>query len=378
MPTPSEIMVLKEAAREKRKHIAEEHKNEYVLPSGAQLMSTPIVKGGRMKGKYEKELDFVMKKIDSKMKIINLDEQFQIYKWILFVVGFTFALAGAVLICFGLHVTIFFEQYQEINYAAIVFGGLFFLPLFLWIWYLCNPNPEEKRRRKKIYLDHLQRKKPTFFNQMTEEAAAHAKPPPRVFHVIAHVRKKDYQIHCTNWSEFCEEVFKFTGLQVERQLIRFKDEDLNIKDLQQPLSNEEFAGGISDGDRLFVYNRGGFFTKDSPIKRQHEEILAKSNALKRPKTPQNEERTFSGKNNHPTSILRKYLLPAMVYIRDGRFLVGRVEPEDVAGAEGEEVLSVSDHHRSLRMRSFGDDEEDDVNSMTSRQSHISHPRERKR
>ena len=73
---------------------------------------------------------------------------------------------------------------------------------------------------------------------------------------------------------------KATGLSVERQLIRFRDEDLEIPDLKVKLED----CGITDGDILYIYNRGGYFTKNSPLKLQSDELKAKAMKKKITKT----------------------------------------------------------------------------------------------
>jgi len=341
------VSVLREAAVDRRQHNGqEEYKSNFVLPTGNQLMSAPIVKGGRTKSRYEKEMEYVMTKIENKIHVIGMEENFQIYKWVLFIVGFSFALGGVVLICFGLHITVFFQQFQTINYAALVFGGLFMIPLLIWLSFLFRPNPEERMKRKKIYADLRERKKPTFFNQMVKDAAIHAEPPVRVLHVVAHIRKKDYQIHCSNWSQFCEEIQKATGLPIERQLIRFKDEDLHITDLTKKLDVDY---GIDDGDRLFVYNRGGFFTKDSPLIKQHSEIVAMSIINKsKQESASSIDNTVHNKKKTWTNKAKEFIFSGFFYIYEGRFLAPK--ESGTVGLKNEK--EVNGQNDSFRQQSF--------------------------
>eukprot|EP00597_Dinobryon_sp_UTEXLB2267_P000590 CAMPEP_0170066052 /NCGR_PEP_ID=MMETSP0019_2-20121128/5891_1 /TAXON_ID=98059 /ORGANISM="Dinobryon sp., Strain UTEXLB2267" /LENGTH=200 /DNA_ID=CAMNT_0010273039 /DNA_START=383 /DNA_END=985 /DNA_ORIENTATION=+ len=193
-----------------------------------------------------------------------------------------------------------------------------------------------------------ERKKPTFFNQMVKEAAIHAEPPVRILHVIAHIRKKDYQIHCSTWGQFCEEVQKSTGLPIERQLIRFKDEDLLITDLTKKLDVDY---GIDDGDRLFVYNRGGFFTKDSPLIKQHNEIVAMSiinNSKQDSSSSLNSAVNHSNKKKTWITKVKEHILLGVEYIYEGRFLAPHESHTD--GPKNDKELD--SQHDSFRQQSF--------------------------
>lgn len=369
MPTKEEISVLQEAAID-RQNTWQDGKKQYVLPTGNQLMSAPIVKGGRVKDKFEKEREFVVNKIDKKLKVIGMEEQFQLHKWILFVIGLAFALAGVVLVLYGFHTTVFFEMYQQINIVAIVFGVLFTIPLFVWLVFLYFPNSEEKKNRRRIHIEHIERKKDTFFNKMAKEAEQYATPPDRVLEVIAHVRKKNYPIKCTSWWQFCNGVEKATGLPVERQLIRFNEEDLEILDLKVKLED----CGITDGDKLYIYNRGGFFTKNSPLQLQNEELKAK--AKKKLKQKPISEKSASSANNVKTKAtipqrIKAGAIYAWVYIREGRYLVGKVSAADMKEDEenqngAENYEAIMEENAMMRNNSFSEDipsiSEDEKNS----------------
>jgi hypothetical protein len=359
MPTKEELSVLQEAAVE-RQSTWQDGKKNYVLPTGNQLMSAPIVKGGRVKDRYQKEREFVVKKIDRKLKIIGIEENFQLQKWILFVIGLAFALSGVVLILYGFHTTVFFEMYQQINIPAIVFGVLFTIPLFVWMVYLYFPDSEEKKNRRRIQIDQIERKKDTFFNKMVKEAEQHATPPDRVLEVTAHVRKKNYPIKCTSWWQFCNAVEKATGLSVERQLIRFRDEDLEIPDLKVKLED----CGITDGDILYIYNRGGYFTKNSPLKLQSDELKAK--AMKKiSRNPSLEKSSSSvqsvakSDSNIPQRI-KAGVLYAFEYIREGRYLVAKISPEEMKKEEENQygtdnVETLMEENAMMRNNSFSED-----------------------
>ena len=363
MPTKEELSVLQEAAVE-RQSTWQDGKKNYVLPTGNQLMSAPIVKGGRVKDRYQKEREFVVKKIDKKLKVIGIEENFQLQKWILFVIGLAFALSGVVLILYGFHTTVFFEMYQQINIPAIVFGVLFTIPLFVWMVYLYFPDSEEKKNRRRIQIDQIERKKDTFFNKMVKEAEQHATPPDRVLEVTAHVRKKNYPIKCTSWWQFCNAVEKATGLSVERQLIRFRDEDLEIPDLKVKLED----CGITDGDILYIYNRGGYFTKNSPLKLQSDELKAKARK-KISRNPSSEKSTSSvqsaktvvtkSDSNIPQRI-KAGVLYAFEYIREGRYLVAKISPEEMKKEEENQygtdnVETLMEENAMMRNNSFSED-----------------------
>ena len=49
--------------------------------------------------------------------------------------------------------------------------------------------------------------------------------------------------------DFCETVHFHVGLKIERQLLRFKDEDLVI-DLSKKIYDEAY--GVDNGDRVYV------------------------------------------------------------------------------------------------------------------------------
>ena len=356
MPTKEEISVLQEAAID-RQNTRQDGKKQYVLPTGNQLMSAPIVKGGRVKDRFEKEREFVVNKIEKKIKVIGMEEKFQLHKWILFVIGLAFALAGVVLVLYGFHATVFFQMYQQVNIAAIVFGVLFTIPLFVWLVFLYFPGSEEKKNRRRIHIDHLERKKDTFFNKMAKEAEQNATPPDRVLEIIAHVRKKNYPIKCTSWWQFCNAVEKATGLPVERQLIRFHDEDLEILDLKVKLED----CGINDGDKLYIYNRGGFFTKNSPLQLQNEELKAKAN--KKLKQKPSSEKSTGSVNNVPTkeSITQRIkagVIYAFEYIQEGRYLVSKASlaelNEDEENQNGAET-TIMEENAMMRNNSFSED-----------------------
>lgn len=236
------------------------------LPTGNELMSGPIVDGGLTR--QEKEIMFVMDNIDKRIKSLKNDEQFQTYKWTIFSIAVFLAMGGVTLILFGLHLTFFFEKYDD-NMVAVVFGAIMCCPVFYWFYYVFLPSKEEKRRRRRIYIDRKDRRKPTLFNQLVEEAKAHTEPPPRRIRLIAHIRKHDYPIVGTTMGDFADAVANQSGIAIERQLLRFNDTDLEIH-VDEKL--DEFYG-LDDNDRIYVYNKGGYFTNNSPLKKARVDIM---------------------------------------------------------------------------------------------------------
>lgn len=131
-------------------------------------MSGPIIEGGMTR--QDKEIQFVMENIDNRLIHLKTDEIFEKYKVQLFSITLFIAMGGVTLILFGLHMTIFFEQYENRNIPAIVFGTLFIIPLCYWFYYLFLPNKDEKEKRRLILKARHNRRKPTLFNQMIIEA----------------------------------------------------------------------------------------------------------------------------------------------------------------------------------------------------------------
>jgi hypothetical protein len=181
---------------------------------------------------------------------------------------------GAVLLLYGLRITLLFASYPGYDYIAIVFGGIFSIPVLVWLRYMFLPNHADRIRRKKISYERKERRKPSLFNEMVDHAKKATEPPPRKIRVFAHFRKKDFPIVASTMKDFCEALEHQTALPIERQLLRFQDEDLNI-DLTKKL---DLHYGLDNGSRVYVYNRGGYRTHDSPVKKQYEDLTADFNA----------------------------------------------------------------------------------------------------
>jgi hypothetical protein len=241
----------------------------YFLIIGSELMSGPIKSGGM--SRTEKEIDFVITSVRNRLDHLYRDQLFETHKLKLIMFAFTCSLIALILIFFGLRLTILFDTYKskKIDYIAVAFGGLFFFPMLYLLSYICFPNKVQYTERKKIKKERRERKRPTFFNQLVEDAEKATEPPPRLIKVIAKFRKKDYIVIGSTWKDFCEEFERMTGLPIERQLIRYEEEDLKI-DLTKKLDKDY---GLENNSRVFVYNKGGLFTKDAPLKKQYEELL---------------------------------------------------------------------------------------------------------
>jgi hypothetical protein len=246
----------------------------FVLPTGNELMSRPIKTGGESRA--EKEIDFVITTVRTKLDTLYKDQLFETGKLKFFLIALTSAFVGLILIFFGFGMTVLFDSYKDKdpNYIAIAFGGLFFTPMLWFFSYLCFPNKQQFTVRKKIKKDRRERRKPTLFNKMVDDAKKATEPPPRLIKVVARFRKQDFIIIGSTWKDFCEEFERQTSLPIERQLIRFNDEDLQI-DLTKNLDKDY---GLDNFSKVFVYNRGGLFTKQDPRRKQYEEIQDKETA----------------------------------------------------------------------------------------------------
>lgn len=225
-------------------------------------MSGPITSGGQTR--QEKEIEYVVESIETRLKSLRNDEYFQVRKSVTFSISVILAMGGVTLVLFGLHKTFFFQNYknQPTNIPALVFGGLFMSPMLYWFYYVFMPGKKEKKFRKKIAMDRRERNRPTLFNQLVEEARKATEPPPRRIRVITHIRKHDYPVVASTMGELVDAIANQCGLAVERQLLRYNEEDLEIH-LDKKL-DEHY--GMDNNARIYVYNKGGFFTNDSPLK----------------------------------------------------------------------------------------------------------------
>mmetsp|Transcript_4974 Transcript_4974/g.8106 ORF Transcript_4974/g.8106 Transcript_4974/m.8106 type:complete len:374 (+) Transcript_4974:108-1229(+) len=230
------------------------------LPTGNELMSGPIKEGGPTR--QEKEIEFVMGNIEDRLTSLKNDENFTVKKWLLFSLSCFSLMGGVTLILFGFHMTFFFEKYDD-NIVAVVFGSIFCTPVFYWFYWVFIPNKKEVKRRMKIHVDRADRRKPTLFNSLVEDARKATEPPVKRIRILAHIRKHDYPIVASTMLELCTAIQNQCGLAVERQLLRHNDVDLDIH-LDKKL---DVYYNLEDNSRVYVYNKGGYFTADSPLKK---------------------------------------------------------------------------------------------------------------
>jgi hypothetical protein len=241
--------------------------------SGGGAINLKDVKKAPM-SQREKEIHYVMHNVQGRIKTLRADEMFQLTKWKYFIIALVFAMMGVTLICYGWQLTYFFEAVKGSDIAFGIGCALCF-PMVMFFAFIFMPNRAERIRRRILHMEREERKRPSLFNQLADEAKKFATPPPRKVRVLAHFRKHDYPIVCSSWKEFCEEFESIHHLPIERQLIRFKGEDLEI-DLSKKLDVDY---GIDTGDRLYIYNKGGFWTKDHKLIKQHEELKAQERFL---------------------------------------------------------------------------------------------------
>lgn len=242
-------------------------------PTGNELMSGPISSG--VVTRKQKELMYVLSNVTNRLEAISLEETLHRTRRKYFVACLIFGVGGMMLIFLGTRTTVLFNYYSG-NYdpVALAFGCLFCLPMVIFILTIICPTREQRQKLKIIKVERKERKKETLFNDLVEKAKKHAEPPPRKIKVFAVFRKKEYPIVGSTMKDFCEALEHQTGLPIERQLIRYLDQDLEIHLSHSLIENYK----LDNGARLFVYNKGGFRTADSPLKREYEELTGAFNA----------------------------------------------------------------------------------------------------
>lgn len=253
-------------------------------PTGNELMSGPISSG--VVTRKQKELTYVLTNVTKRLEAVALEDNLHRTRRKYFLVCLIFGVGGMMLLFLGTRTTILFSYYSG-NYdpVALAFGGLFCLPMVIFILTIICPNREQRSKLKIIKVERKERNKESLFNDLVEKAKKHAEPPPRKIKVFAVFRKKEYPIVGSTMKDFCEALEHQTGLSIERQLIRYLDQDLEIH-LTHRL-DEHYK--LDNGARLFIYNKGGFLTADSALKQEYEELTgafnAEINAQTTPKDP---------------------------------------------------------------------------------------------
>lgn len=245
-------------------------------PTGHDLMTGPVKSGGLTR--QEKEIKHMLKLIHHRLSFLAQQQQFDAHHLKLFLIALIFTSGGIVLLLFGFRLTVLFNTYEKDNIPAICFGFLLQIPMFTWLNYYFNPNKEERLKRKILKAAKQERQKPSLFNDLIEEAKKATAPPPRKIRIIFTLRKKDYPVLATNLKELCEGIENATGLPIERQLIRYRDDDINMDDLTKKLDIDLH---MEDNDQVFVYNKGGYYTKDSEIRKKYEELTTMEQRLMR-------------------------------------------------------------------------------------------------
>jgi hypothetical protein len=232
-------------------------------------MSGPITSGAV--SRKEKEVLYVVKNIDQRLSVINAKETFSTYKVKMFTVVLVCLLGGILLLLLGTHSTVLFQEYK-FNPTAVVIGAFLCVPMLIWVGYMIYPPRLEHQRRRIIKVERKAGTAANLYETIAEQARKHAEPPPRRIKVYARLRKKDHVIIASTWQEFCEALENQTGLPVEQQIIKYRDEELQI-DFKLRL-DENYR--LDNGDRLYIYNRGGFRIDESPVKKQYDAVVSGS------------------------------------------------------------------------------------------------------
>lgn len=253
------------------------------LPTGNDLMSGPISSG--VVTRAQKETQFVLTNITHRLNVLVTQQdhdRFAIYYLILALLSGS---VGTVLVLYGMRKSILFDFYDGHDYVAFGFGVFFFVPCFLWLVFLFCPTKSERELRRKLQNEDRDRKKPTLFNEMVNRAKKFSEPPTRKIRVDVIFRKKTYHVTASTMRDFCESVESQTGLPIERQLVRHFDEDLEV--ILEHKLDEHYH--LDNGATLYVYNKGGFATADSPVKRQYEALTERMQQEIREKMAQVDE-----------------------------------------------------------------------------------------
>jgi len=229
--------------------------DKYRLPSGLELMSRPIVDPGATV--KERELQFVLSTVSGRLYELLGDENFELKKGIYFILGFLSSIIGVILILVGFHLTVFFQE-LPFSIPALVFAGVFFLPMLFWCFfvfiypYCWRP---EYSRRKQMHMLRKERKKPSHFNEMAEAAQDHAKPPIKLMKVKACFHAVYYPLDVSDLRDFCNKFEQEVGLPAHQQLVKYKGREIFDPDLRL-----DDGYNIEPNDVVHVYNKGGFLT----------------------------------------------------------------------------------------------------------------------
>lgn len=243
---------------------------KYSLPTGAELMSTPIIEQSSPSGKkdkvltrFEKEKAFIFHNVEKRLGMLVSDRSFQLSKSLWFWFGLLSAVVGIVLILKGFQATPLFQAYN-FEIIEIAIGGVFCLPFIGWFLYIYALPivPSVRRRRAELHLQRKERKNPGLFNDMVRKAEEDSRPPVKKIRIYLLFRKKEFNVVAHTVQEMCEQIEYRTNLRPSQQLFKFKGEELFLP-LDKILEDDLH---IREGTRFDLYNRGGYVVdvKTSP------------------------------------------------------------------------------------------------------------------
>lgn len=241
---------------------------KYNLPTGAELMSTPIVelaapgKKDKVLTRFEKEKAFIMHNVARRLDLLVPERAFQLRKSVCFWVGILFAVIGTVLVLKGFQATPLFQAYN-FNIIEISIGGVLCLPLCGWFLYVYALPivPSVRRRRAELHMQRKERKNPGLFNDMVRQAEENSQPPVKKIRIYLNFRKHEFNVTAHTVQEMCEQIEYRTNLRPSQQLFKYKGEELHL-----PLDKVLEDLQIREGTKFDLYNRGGYVVdvKTSP------------------------------------------------------------------------------------------------------------------
>lgn len=228
-----------------------------------------------------KELHYVNATINDRMFRIGVMEIFEKYSLILLICSIFIALIAITILLYMLRLTILFSHYEGGPELILLLPIIvLFMPISLWLFFYFVPTENQKKRRDLLNFQLIGQKSiinkksnkqrnDDYFNNLISGAKDFSTIPPRKIKIYVHFRKKILTVSANTWFEFYEDFYSQTGLSCERVLIRYKDEDLIIEDLTKEL---ELDYNIKPSDHVYIYNKGGYYTGTSPIKRQYDDL----------------------------------------------------------------------------------------------------------
>jgi len=229
----------------------------YSLPTGAELMSTPI--GGKPDmTRAEKEKIFVIEKVAERLSKMTMEESYETTKWCCFCWGVLIAIIGVLLILMGFQMTVLFQAYS-FDSTKIIAGGCLCLPIIIWFLYIVCPLKWMRRNRAFIAEQRRERKRPGLFNDMVAKAQKSSEPPIIRTRIVIMLRKKEIPIMCHTMEELQGELEMKTGLPPERQILRVRHpsgefDDVKFKPSDKILEDMNYQNGMV----LWAWNTGGY------------------------------------------------------------------------------------------------------------------------